>query len=525
MEGWNVTLSRSDEWHDFRIEDLGTRTTLSTPAVRRWTLAATIIGSSLTFIDATVINVALPALQADLHATITDVQWVIEAYALFLGGLILIGGALGDQFGRKRIFLAGVSLFTLASIACSLAGSIRTLIFARAVQGVGAAFLVPGSLAIISATFDDTMRGRAIGTWSGFSAIMSAIGPVAGGWMLDHVSWRAIFVINVPLAAVVIGLSWKFMAETRDPSRGSRVDYAGAALAVVGLGMLVFALLEWSGHMNSGALVPTAFIIGVLSLIALVIVEHRASTPMLPLGLFASRTFTLANVLTFLLYGALAVMLWLVPLNLIQVQRYSATSTGAALLPFPLLMFLLSRWSGSLVARVGSRLPLTIGPIIAAAGLTLFARTGIHGSYWTTFFPAVVVLALGMAILVAPLTTTAMNAVETQHAGVASGVNNAVARVAGLIAVAVAGILLARSFDARVSRALDGIELQAPARAAVARELPKLAGADVNDAVPSNHRDAVRQAIDESFVSAFSLIMYACAAASIAAGLAGALIR
>lgn len=497
----------------------------SGPAVRRWTLAATIIGSSLTFIDSTVINVALPALQADLHATITDVQWVIEAYALFLGGLILIGGALGDQIGRKRVFLAGVWVFTLASIACAVAGSIRALIIARAVQGVGAAFLVPGSLAIISATFDDRDRGRAIGTWSGFSAMTSAIGPVAGGWLIEHISWRAVFVINVPLAAVVLGLSWRFMAETRDPSRGSRVDYAGGALAVLGLGMLVFALLQWSGATSSGALVPAIFVAGILSLVALVVVERRASTPMLPLGLFGSRTFTLANVLTFLLYGALSVMLWLVPLNLIQVQHYSATSTGAALLPFPLLMFSLSRWSGGLVARVGSRLPLTAGPIVAATGLALFGRTGIGGSYWTTFFPAVVVLAIGMAILVAPLTTTAMSAVATQHAGVASGVNNAVARVAGLVAIAVLGILLVRTFDAHVNQALDRIELGTAARAAIDRELPKLAGADIDDAVPSSDRDAVRRAIHESFVSSFAFIMYACAGLSVFAAVAGALIR
>jgi predicted MFS family arabinose efflux permease len=262
-----------------------------------------------------------------------------------------------------------------------------------------------------------------------------------------------------------------------------------------------------------------------VSLAALVVVERRASTPMLPLGLFESRTFTLANILTFLLYGALSVMLWLVPLNLIQVQHYSATSTGAALLPFPLLMFSLSRWSGGLVARVGSRLPLMIGPLVAAAGLALFARTGIGGSYWTTFFPAVVVLALGMAILVAPLTTTAMSAVATQHAGVASGVNNAVARVAGLVAIAVLGILLVRTFDARVTQALDRIQLGAAARAAIDRELPKLAGADINDAVPSSDRDAVRKAIHESFVSSFALIMYACAGLSLAAAIAGALIR
>src|SRR3989475_834472 len=274
------------------------------PSPRRWTLVATILGSSMTFIDATVVNVALPALQADLHATITDVQWVVEAYALFLGALILVGGSMGDQFGRKRVFLFGVVSFTAASILCGLATSPRLLIVGRALQGIGAGFLVPGSLAIISATFDDAERGRAIGTWSAFSAITTAIGPVTGGWLIEHVSWRAVFFLNVPLAAIAIVLSVRFMDESRDASRSSRVDWTGAALAVLGLGAVVFALLEWPMAGPERARVLATLACGAASLAAFVVVERRVPGPMLPLGLFASRTFTLANVLTLLLYGA-----------------------------------------------------------------------------------------------------------------------------------------------------------------------------------------------------------------------------
>ena len=492
---------------------------------RQWTLVAAIIGSSLAFVDATVVNVALPALQADLHATITDVQWVIEAYALFLGALILVGGSLGDQFGRRRMFLAGVTVFILASIGCGLAASTRALILARSVQGVGAAFLVPGSLAIISATFDDVDRGRAIGTWSGFSAMTSAIGPIVGGWLIEHVSWRAVFFLNVPLAAIVMALSLRFMGESRDRSRTSRIDWAGAGLAILGLGGVVFALLEWPRSEASRQLVFATLALGAASLGALVIVERRVPGPMLPIGLFRSRTFTWTNVLTLLLYSALATVLWLVPLNLIQVQHYSATGAGAALLPFPLLMFVLSRWSGGLTARVGSRVPLTVGPIVAAAGLALYSLPGIGGSYWTTFFPAVTVLGVGMALTVAPLTTTVMSAVDAEHAGVASGINNAVARVAGLVAIAVFGIVLVRSFDARANAALDRLELSPAARASIDRELPKLAGADISPTLESRARAAVGRAIDESFVSAFAAVMMSAAGVALAAAVAGALIR
>jgi len=485
---------------------------------------ATIIGSSLTFVDATVVNVALPALQAELHATITDIQWVIEAYALFLGSLILVGGSLGDQFGRKRVFLAGVWLFVTASVWCGLAPTIRGLIVARAVQGVGAAFLVPGSLAIISATFDEAERGRAIGTWSGFGAITSAIGPIAGGWLIEHVSWRAVFFLNVPLAAIVIVLSRRFMAESRDTSRSSRVDWLGAALAVVSLGAVVFGLLEWPREGSNRPLALVTMVCGALLFATFIAVERRASAPMLPLGLFASRTFTLANLLTLLMYGALGTVLWLLPLTLIQAQRYSATAAGASLLPFPLLMFLLSRWSGGLVHRVGSRLPLTVGPMVAAAGLALFGRTGIGSGYWTTVFPAVTVLGLGMAILVAPLTTTAMTAVEAQHAGVASGVNNAVARVAGLIAIAVFGVVLVRHFDSRVNAALDQLDLSTDARAAIDQELPKLAGAEVPTVVEAARRIEVSRAIDESFVSSFRVVMVTAAGVALMAAVAGFLI-
>jgi EmrB/QacA subfamily drug resistance transporter len=481
----------------------------------------------MTFIDATVVNVALPALQADLHATITDVQWVIEAYALFLGALILVGGSMGDQFGRKRVFLFGVIFFTTASILCGIATSPLTLIVGRALQGIGAAFLVPGSLAIISATFDDGERGRAIGTWSGFSAITTAIGPVSGGWLVEHVSWRAVFFLNGPLAVIVVVLSLRFMNESRDPSRTTQTDWSGLVLAVLGLGGMVFGLLEWPPLGASHPLVLGGMAIGACSLVLLFIVERRVQNPMLPLALFRSRTFTLTNVLTLLLYAALGVVLFLVPLNLIQVQHYTATAAGAAILPFPVIMFALSRWSGGLVARVGGRLPLTIGPFIAACGLALYARPGIGGSYWTTFFPAVVLLGLGMAVTVAPLTTTVMAAVEARHAGVASGVNNAVARVAGLVAIAVFGVVLARTFDARVRPPLDRLALASPAREEVDRELPKMAGADVAQvsSIPPPERRVVRAIIDDGFVFAFRLVMIGAAGLALAAAGFGNAIR
>jgi EmrB/QacA subfamily drug resistance transporter len=497
------------------------------PAPSRWTLIATILASSMTFIDATVVNVALPALQSDLHATITDVQWVIEAYALFLGALILVGGSMGDQFGRRRVFLIGVVVFTAASVVCGVATSARALIVARALQGIGAAFLVPGSLAIISATFDERERGRAIGTWSGFSAITTAIGPVSGGWLIEHVSWRAVFFLNVPLALIVIVLSLRFMSESRDPSRTTQIDWSGAALAVAGLGGIVFGLLEWPPLGAGHPLVLGAFAIGVVSLVLFFIVERRARNPMLPLALFRSRAFTLANVLTLLLYAALGVILFLVPLNLIQVQHYTATAAGAALLPFPLIMFALSRWSGALVARTGSRLPLTVGPAVAAVGLALYARPGVGGTYWTTFFPAVIVLGFGMAVTVAPLTTTVMSAVDARHAGVASGINNTVARVAGLMAIAVFGVVLARTFEIRVRPRLDRLALSSSARAEIDRELPKMAGADLAriSQIPGPEHAAVRAIIDDGFVFAFRLVMLSAAALALAAAACGNGIR
>jgi EmrB/QacA subfamily drug resistance transporter len=493
---------------------------------RRWTLIATILASAMTFIDGTVVNVALPALQADLHATITDVQWVVEAYALFLGALILVGGSMGDQLGRKRVFLAGVTFFTASSILCGFATSSRVLIIGRALQGIGAAFLVPGSLSIISATFDDAERGRAIGTWSGFSAITTAIGPVIGGWMIQHVSWRAAFFINVPLAAIVLFLSLRFMDESKDPSRTGKLDWMGALLGVVGLGGIVLGLLEWPPLGPGHPVVIGALLIGAIALALLVVVERRVANPMLPFQLFRSRTFTLANILTLLLYGALGVVLFLLPLDLIQVQHYSATEAGAALVPLAIIMFTLSRWAGGLINRVGPRIPLTIGPAIAAVGIALFARGGTGGSYWTTVFPAVCLLGFGMAITVAPLTTAVMGAVETQHSGVASGINNTVSRVAGLLTIAIFGVFLARIFLSDVRPRLDRLPLPAEERAQIEAQLPKMAGAELK-AIPLNdqQRADAQRAIDEAFVSGFRRVILGSAILALVAAGFGATIR
>lgn len=489
---------------------------------QRWTLIATILASSMTFIDGTVVNVALPALQKSLNATITDVQWVIEAYTLLLGALILIGGSLGDQFGRKRIFLIGVVSFTAASIWCGFASSPLILIIARALQGIGAALLVPGSLAIISATFDGAERGRAIGTWSGFSAITTAIGPVLGGWLIENLSWRSAFFFNVPLAIVVVLVSLRYMGESSDPSRGHRVDWVGAALAVVGLGGIVLGLLEWPVLGARHPLVLISLVAGVIALALFIFVEHREKSPMIPLHLFASRSFTMSNVLTLLLYGALGIVFFILPLLLIQVQGYSATAAGAAFLPFPIIMFALSRWSGGLVSRVGPRIPLTIGPLLAAAGFALLARVGTAGSYWTTILPAVIVLGLGMAITVAPLTTTVMTAVPSDHAGVASGINNSVARVAGLLAIAIFGVVLTRSFNSTIQPKLARSGISGETRARIEKELPKMAGADLHIVgLDQPQETRLEQDIRTAFLHGFRIVILEAAGITVLSALAG----
>jgi EmrB/QacA subfamily drug resistance transporter len=502
--------------------DLSTHSQELTVVQGRWILVATILGSSMAFIDSTVVNVALPVLQQELRATAADVQWVVESYALFLSALILVGGALGDRFGRKRIYTMGIVLFAVASALCGISANITELIIWRSVQGVGAALLVPGSLAIISASFPATRRGTAIGTWSGFTAITSAIGPLVGGFLIQF-SWRWIFFLNLPLAALTLILLFQHVPESRDEGAVGPVDIRGAVLATVGLGALVFGLISAGadGFGHPQVLLPLG--IGVLGLGGFILAQMREKYPMMPLHLFRSRTFSGTNLLTFFLYGALGGTLFFLPFNLQKVHGYTPLEAGLALLPFTIILSSLSRWAGGLINRYGAKLPLMVGPTLAGFGFLLFARTGLNGNYWTQYFPAVVVLGLGMTITVSPLTTAMLGAVSQDHAGIASGINNAVARTAGLVAIAVFGIIVAQIFYGALSQNLDALHLAPAVSSAIEAQRDRITGIQIPAGVGPATHGSLQLAVNDAFISGFRAAMLVGAglafASAVAAGL------
>lgn len=491
-----------------------------TESQRRWTLVAAILGSGMAFVDGTIVNVALPAIQQAMHATTADAQWVMESYALLVSALLLVGGVLGDRFGRRRVFAIGAVVFTLASLVCAMSPDVNALIVARGAQGLGAALLVPGSLSLITSAYPKERRGRAIGTWSAFSGVTAALGPVLGGFLVEHFSWHWAFLINLPLGIALVAICQWRVPESHGAGAG-RIDAWGALLATLGLAGVVYALIEAPllGWMAPAVLV--AGVVGIVALVAFLIVEQRVASPMLPLVHFRDRNFAGANLLTLLLYASLGGSMFFVPLNLIQVQGYGATAAGASLLPFIVIMFVLSRFAGRLVDVVGARLPLVVGPSIAAVGFALYVLPGVGGSYWTTFFPPSVMLGLGMSITIAPLTTTVMNALDPSLAGTASGVNNAVSRVAGLIAIAVFGVLLTHGFDVALRHNLAAMHLPREAVETIMAQRARLAGIELPPGA-----EAARRTVNYAFVAGFRQVMWlSTALAALSALVAAVMIR
>lgn len=494
---------------------------------RRWVLTAAIVGTTLVFLDSSTVNVALPALQDAFDTSVVGVQWVVNAYMLFLSSLMLLGGALGDRFGRRRIFAIGVVVFAVASVACGFAPSTELLILGRGLQGIGGALLTPTSLALIYAFYPEDVRGKAIGLWAGFTAITSAVGPVLGGWLIDVVSWRWIFFMNVPLAVAVLLIVILRVPERRGGQARGGLDIPGSLLGTGGLGGVVFALIESSSRGGDHPLVLASGASGLGMLVAFVLVERRVSNPVLPLSLFRSRPFSGMNVLTLLVYADLSAWLFFLPLFLIQVHGYSATAAGAAIVPFVLLMFVLSRWSGGLMDRFGARPPLTLGPlVVAAAFLLFFALLGPEGDYWIEILPGAVVLGLGMALVAAPLSTGVMAAVPDALAGTASGVNNAISRVAGLLAIAFFGVLIVAVFSANLQEGLRALPLPEEVRAEIVADRTDVGALTPPEHLAEERRNEVAELVDESFLMAFRWMMLAMAAlAAVASAVAWTTLR
>ncbi|MGE5414246.1 MAG: DHA2 family efflux MFS transporter permease subunit [Syntrophomonadaceae bacterium] len=476
----------------------------------RWVLVASVLGSSMAFIDGSVVSVALPVLQRELGASLSSAQWVVEAYQLLLSSLVLVGGALADRFGRRRIFVAGTIVFAGASLACGVSPGVAVLIVSRAAQGVGAALLVPSSLAMLGSAHSERDRGRAVGAWSAWTSAAAAVGPALGGWLVQAISWRAVFLLNLPIAAIVVGIAARRVPETRGPSSRT-LDIAGAATVTLALALLVFGLIETpaAGAASPRAWVPMA--VGLAGLGAFLLVERRAADPMVPLGLFRRKTFAAVNLLTLLLYAALAAMFFFLPFVLIQARGYSPAASGASVLPLVLVVAALSRKSGSIADRIGPRLPLTVGPLVAAVGFALVAFLPADAPYAAGLLPGLLVLGLGIAIAVAPLTTTVLNSVDRDDQGTASGINNAIARLAALLAVAGFGIVAIGAFDRELGRGLDAARVAPAFRERVERERARLGALKPPPGASPAEARAVRQSVAKGLEAAFHDVNLLCA--------------
>jgi EmrB/QacA subfamily drug resistance transporter len=493
------------------------------PSAKPWVLLATILGSGIANIDESIVNVALPAIETDLATSVVVIQWLVNAYTLCLSAFLLTGGATGDLFGRRRIFVVGMAIFATASLWCGLSPNITQLILARAIQGTGAALLIPCSLALIGATFDESERGKAIGTWAGFSALATAVGPLLGGWIVDHFTWRWIFLIAPLLALPAIWIALYKLPESRDEEAKGRLDWRGSLLAFASLGSLALGLMFAPVFGWGNVLVILALLGGVLLLAAFVWAEGHIKFPMLPLGLFRSRTFSAVNLLTLFLYAGLAGTFFLFPFALIQVQGFSATLTGAAFLPFTLIMGALSRWSGGLLNRFSAKWLLTIGPAIAALGIGLLAFSIDAGSYLVVVAPTAI-FALGMVVTVAPLTTTVIDAVPTHQTGIASGINNAVSSVANLLAIAIIGAVALGIYDHALDKSLEKRNVSAEVTHAVQLAKGQFVVAPALSTVQSGDRRTAEIIIKGSLAESIRLTMLGCALLALAGAACGALL-
>jgi EmrB/QacA subfamily drug resistance transporter len=478
----------------------------------------------MAFLDTTVMNVALPAVQTDLAVSARDAQWVYGAFALVLAALLLIGGSLGDRYGRRRVFVIGAAIFAAASVLCAISPGAGYLVAARAVQGAGGALLVPASLAIVGASFEGRLKAKAIGAWAALSATAMAVGPILGGWLVEEVSWRAAFLITPAMAVVAIPIALRHVPESRNPG-AHRLDLVGAVLATTGLGGLVYGMIESSASGIGDPGVLAALILGAGALVAFVVVERRSKDPMVPPSLFRSRDFDGATLVTLLFYIALTGSLYFLPFLMMQVHGYSAFVAGSVFLPFVAMSFLQGPLSGPVCARFGAKPPLVVASLAIAVGFLLFALPGVEpGSYWISFFPAMVVQGFGMALHITPLTTMTLRSVEAEHSGLASGVNNAVARVAGLLAVAVLGLFVYGAFSANLDARLEGMDLPGGVRSELETAKADLGAAEAPEGVDAGTAAQIEHAIDESFVAGFRAVMLVCCGLALASALVAALL-